>query len=260
MTKTLAIALFALGVCPSVGAESTLPLFRLDQSTLSTSRQLLVVVTDSWKSVEGRLWRFDRKDQAASWTQRERPWRIVVGRNGMAWGIGNHGGPPPKAARVKREGDGCAPAGIFSLVEAFGKRSTRSAKVTQFPYRQLSPTMRGIDDPRSRYYNRIVDQAQLGKPDWQRAESMLRKDPFYDWGIVVAHNWKPFPARGSCIFLHTWKGPTVGTAGCTAMPEKRMISLVRWLESEKNPRFVQFPSLVYRSLKPNARLPELRTE
>ena len=260
MVKILAIVLFALGTCWSFGAEPTLPGFRLDSKTLSTSRQLIVVVTDSWKSVEGSLRIYDRKDQAASWTQREQPWSIVVGRNGMGWGIGEHGGPPPKAAAVKREGDGYAPAGIFSLVEAFGRSSTTAAQLTRFPYRQLSSSMRGVDDPRSRYYNRIVDRAQIGKPDWQSAEIMLRKDPLYDWGIVVAHNWKPFPAQGSCIFLHTWKGPKVGTAGCTAMPEERMISLVQWLDSAKNPRLVQLPSPVYRSLKRQSGLPELQTK
>ena len=250
------MVLLALGMHPSFCAEATLPSFRLDQSTLSTSRQLIVVITDSWKSVEGRLWRFDRTGEAASWVLRDRPWRIVVGRNGMGWGIGEHGGPPPNAVRVKCEGDGCAPAGIFSLVEAFGKRSMKAARITRFPYRQLTSTMRGVDDPRSRYYNRIVDQVQIGQPDWQSAERMLRKDPLYDWGIVVAHNWKPYHARGSCIFLHTWKGPKAGTAGCTAMPEDRMISLARWLDRAKKPKLVQFPSEVYRRLQRQGRLPE----
>ena len=120
--------------------------------------------------------------------------------------------------------------------------------------------MRGVDDPRSRYYNRIVDQDRVGKPDWKSAEIMLRKDPLYDCGIVVAHNWQPYPALGSCIFLHTWKGPKVGTAGCTAMPEERMITLARWLDRAKKPTLVQFPTQIYRSLDDQARLPELLTE
>ena len=248
---------FVLGASLAFSAESEVPSFDADQSLLSSSRQLLVVVTDHWESVEGKLWLFERKEEGDSWKQRELPWRVVVGKHGMAWGIGEHGGPPPKRLRVKREGDGCAPAGIFSLVEAFGKSSAATAKVRHFPYRQMTPSMRGVDDSRSRDYNRIVDFTEIGKPDWQSAESMLRKDPLYDWGIVVAHNWQPFPERGSCIFLHTWKGPKIGTAGCTATPEERMISLVRWLSLAKKPLLVQLPASEYRAFEKRLQLPSL---
>ncbi len=52
--------------------------------------------------------------------------------------------------RIKREGDGCAPAGVFALHEVFGYASFAEARITRFPYRQLTSSLAGVDDPRSR--------------------------------------------------------------------------------------------------------------
>jgi L,D-peptidoglycan transpeptidase YkuD (ErfK/YbiS/YcfS/YnhG family) len=30
---------------------------------------------------------------------------------------------------------------------------------------------------------------------------------------------------GSCIFIHVWRSPTTGTAGCVAIPEARVVAL-----------------------------------
>jgi D-alanyl-D-alanine dipeptidase len=61
--------------------------------------------------------------------------------------------------------------------------------------------------------------------------------------------------RGSCIFLHIWAGPSKGTAGCTAMPQPRLETLLRWLDAKKRPLLVQLPEAVYARLRDAWRLP-----
>ena len=246
---------FLVMIVPAI-AQDQEP-FRPHSMISAETQQLLVVVTTDWHQVPGRLWRFEREGKDHAWRPNGRAWPIVVGRHGLAWGIGEHGGPPKNAPQIKREGDGCAPAGGFALMEAFGKASLRDVGIQHFPYRQMSPSMRGIDDPNSRYYNRIVDELTAKNPDWQSAEMMWREDALYDLGIVVGHNWRPHPGRGSCIFMHTWRGLGIGTAGCTAMTASRMETLAKWLIYEKKPLLVQLPAAEYEFYKESMKLPSL---
>ena len=84
---------------------------------------------------------------------------------------------------------------------------------------------------------------------------MLRSDELYRWGIMVKHNWKPYPGYGSCIFIHLWRGPGQGTAGCTAMAPQNMKSLLHWLDVKKYPLLIQLPEAEYEKLKKSWRLP-----
>jgi hypothetical protein len=79
---------------------------------------------------------------------------------------------------------------------------------------------------------------------------MRLPDDRYKWGIVVAHNLPPLPGAGSCIFLHVWKNSATTTVGCTAMPEKALVTLLRWLDPAKDPLLIQMPLPVYREIFP----------
>src|ERR1044071_1693860 len=77
------------------------------RSPLAGSRQLVVVTTPAWDSVQGTLRRFERKGAKGSWTQTGEAFPVVVGRSGLGWGAGlieTEGAGPSK-----REGDGRAP-------------------------------------------------------------------------------------------------------------------------------------------------------
>ncbi len=169
----------------------------------------------------------------------------------MAWGIGLHGGCQPDAP-CKHEGDECAPAGIFALEEVFG---LTAAPQLHFPYRQIHADTEAIDDPRSRYYNRLIDVREVPRKDWSSSERMLRADDIYLWGIVVRHNWQQKPDTGSCIFLHTWLGPEQGTSGCTAMPSVVLQKLIQWIDQAKRPVLVQLPVTEYGQLQLTWKLP-----
>ena len=222
---------------------------------LDRSRQLVVVTAVDWRAVSGEVRLFERTD--SSWRPVAPPQKVVLGRAGLAWGIGLHG-TGETAGGIKSEGDGKAPAGVFPLIEAFGFGSAEDTKLgSRFRYRQLTDRDEGIDDPQSRHYNRIVDAGAVGGRDWKTSEPMRRIEP-YRWGVVVGHNWDQVPGAGSCIFLHVWEAAGVPTSGCTAMAEDQMLRLLRWLDRTKKPVLVQLPAEEYRRLRVSWTLPELQ--
>jgi D-alanyl-D-alanine dipeptidase len=161
----------------------------------------------------------------------------------MAWGKGLVA-VEPAADPVKREGDGKAPAGLFTLGTAFGYAPTASS---QWPYRTLTPTTECVDDSQSAHYNTLVEGASIGK-DWSSSERM-RSEAGYRQGIVIEHNTPASPASGSCIFFHIWRAPDVPTAGCTAMDPADIAGLIDWLDPRRSPLLVQMPAAHYERLR-----------
>lgn len=218
---------------------------------LEKARQALVVVSPTWESVQATLTRWERTESGA-WRQVGSPMPVVVGDKGMAWGLGAH---PPEAnrGRIKREGDGCAPAGIFELKRMFGSR--QKFEPGTLPYQEMRSDTAGVDDPESRYYNQIVQPGPGIVKDWQSAERMLIPD--YKIGIVVEHNTNPpVKGAGSCIFMHIWMGPNTGTAGCTATTPTYMRALAEWLRKDAKPVLIQMPQSEYERYQESWKLPD----
>src|SRR5581483_9500069 len=103
------------------------------QSLPENCQQCVVVTTDSWSATSGTLSTFER--DGADWRVRKSQVPVVVGKNGLGWGIGVNNIFPDERP-TKQEGDNKAPAGIFKLTSVFGY--ARSA-ATQMPYRQVTP-------------------------------------------------------------------------------------------------------------------------
>jgi len=208
--------------------------------------QAVVSVTADWDSTDAVLQRYERTSARAPWRAVGAPWRGTVGRTGLAWGRGigpaSHGTGP-----VKHEGDGKAPAGIFRLGPAFGYAPADSVEWIRLPYVHSLPSVKCVDDSRSRYYNRgLVDQDTVATPDWDSHEEMRLATGVYRLGIWVSHNDSPpEPGGGSCIFMHIWQGPGIPTVGCTAMEGADIEALLRWLDPRARPVLVQAPRAAY---------------
>jgi len=219
---------------------------------LDDARQIVVVTTADWNSVSGMLRRFERDGSHAAWKAVGRPFPIVVGKTGLAWGSGliaNERLGADASDPVKREGDGKAPAGVFSLGTVFGY-APQLLPGSRMPYVPLTPSVECVDDVKSQHYNRIVDRQRIGTPDWSSSEHMLRDDELYHWGVMVNHNVDPTrPGDGSCIFLHIWRAAGEGTVGCTAMPKEDVERLIQWLDPAKSPLLVQMPRGQYDKLR-----------
>lgn len=223
---------------------------------LDHSTQLIVVTTSGWDAIDGHLQRYQRAALGTAWQPIGDPVTIVVGKTGTAWGIGTAALPHNPEDPIKREGDGRAPAGIFSLGPAFGYAAHAPAD-WKMPYLALTSTTDCVDDPHSPHYNRLLDRATV-TPDWNSAEHMRDAGEAYRWGLIIDHNSpNPRPQGGSCVFMHIWAGPSIPTVGCTAMPEQQIKVILAWLDPSARPLLVQMPLSQYRKLQKSLRLPPL---
>lgn len=218
------------------------------------AQQMIVVVTPDWNASAGRLQTFERSGQGWHAVAPAQP--VTVGRAGSAWGVGQH--PAQSGGPQKQEGDGRAPAGVFTLGEAFGY-APRLA--TALGYQPMQASHYCIDVPASPLYNRIVDSREVGEPAVKGATEPMRRDLHadgdvrYKEGFVIQHNPGNASGAGSCIFAHLWKAPGEATAGCTAMAEPVMDHLLGWLDRRRHPVFVLLPQAEYARLRDAWQLP-----
>lgn len=200
-------------------------------------QQVVLVLAPDDHSKVARLWLMQR-ETGSGWRVADGPLAVTLGHQGLAWGKGEHTAPPPACFRIKHEGDKCSPAGVFRIPLAFGLFPAAEAKWLKLPYTPLTPSIVGVDDPKSRFYNQIVDNTQVER-DWDSNEPMSRHTHAYRWGAFISHNPEGTPGLGSCIFMHLWGGPGSGTSGCTAMSEEDIKRVLGWLDPAKEPRLVQ---------------------
>jgi len=223
----------------------------------SKSLQSVVVTTKDWSAVQGKAQVFERKSTKAKWKAVGESFAVVVGKNGLAWGTGLNELPSDTGMiLMKKEGDGKAPAGIFSLTETFG--SSAKPDFVKLPFTRLEEFTECVDDVESFHYNKIVNRMKVGIFDWKSSEKMLAVGAEYDLGVFVAHNSNPVTkGAGSCIFLHIWKDAESGTSGCTAMQRENLETIMTRLEAAKNPVLIQLPENAYKEFQTKWKLPRL---
>lgn len=193
---------------------------------LNESRQLIVVEVSNPDASAAMMRRYQRAKLNEAWRAIGKPIPVVIGKHGLT----SH----------KREGDLKSPAGIYTLGLAFGfsKQLNKQSKLNTIT---IKSTTLCVDDPKSKYYNQIIDAKQIKQHDWQSAERMHDYPVHYRVGIVVNYNTNhPQPGVGSCIFLHVKPKTSHATAGCVAMPEREMISILRWVDPGKHPLVILY--------------------
>ncbi|MEL7221812.1 MAG: L,D-transpeptidase family protein, partial [Bacteroidota bacterium] len=143
----------------------------------------------------------------------------TVGYNGIA------------ALGEKREGDGKTPAGTYNLGQFFGYDDDLNLKsISRFI--ELEPHHYWMSDSSSPLYNTLIEY----DPSPLVAEKMERDDHLYKYGIIIDYNTEPaVPEKGSAIFLHIYRSPKKPTAGCVAVSEEDIVSLIYWLETAEQP-------------------------
>lgn len=231
------------------------PVASHDATAWSQSRQMVLVSASGWDDTHATLRRYVR-DADGGWQRVGEAIPVSLGRNGSAWGLGLH--PAQADGPQKREGDGRAPAGVFTIGTAFGYVD-RAA--TPLPYAAMGVDDYCIDVADSPLYNRIVNAGTVGRAAVEGSTETMRLDlhnsgdPRYRLGFVIEHNPQAIRGAGSCIFAHLRRSPDETTAGCTAMDNAELEALMAWLDPAQSPVFVLLPDTALKSLATSWHLP-----
>jgi L,D-peptidoglycan transpeptidase YkuD (ErfK/YbiS/YcfS/YnhG family) len=204
----------ALVSCGNAAADDACP------AALAVATRLVLVVVPDMRSVAATVRRFERNAPGANWHEIGTAAPAVVGKAGLGWGWTFAGDAEP-GEPVKREGDMRAPAGFYPLGRPFGLAPAG------FPaYLRLQPEESFcVDDPGSPAYGAIVPRAAAGRA--ASGEEMW-KVPLYRYGLVVDYPANRAAKGGSCVFVHVWRSPQSGTAGCVALAEDGVKALQAW--------------------------------
>ncbi|HEU5265641.1 MAG TPA: L,D-transpeptidase family protein, partial [Jatrophihabitans sp.] len=130
------------------------------------------------------------------------------------------------------------PIGSFTLTQAFGAYSDPG---TALPYTHTNSHYWWISDTSSSRYNTM----QYCHPGCTFAHSpnehLYYERPYYNYAVVIDYNTRNAPGgvhvgRGSAFFLHVTDG--AATAGCVAISQTKLVSLMRWLTPSAHPRIL----------------------
>ena len=184
---------------------------------LADAQRLILVTALSMNATTATLQLFERATPKDPWRALAGAEPALLGRAGMAWSYFfrefRRGSEP-----VKRDGDKRAPAGIYPIGRSFG-----IVPSSQPDYLKITKDTVCVDDPSSPAYNTITSRSQVGPK--VSVENMSRAVPMYRRGLMVDYPTDAKARAGSCIFIHVWKSPVSGTAGCVALPEPRVEAL-----------------------------------
>ena len=182
--------------------------------TLGNAQQVILVTADNYDTKSAKIQTFEKADGK---------WKQVLTANGV---LGQKG-----FALSKKEGDMESPTGKYTIGTAFGRYANPGTKL---PYRKITANDVWVDDSKSSLYNTWQQKPANGR--WTSAENM--DIPAYDYGFVINYNESRTPGKGSAIFFHVG---TNYTAGCTATSKEQVVSILKWLNPEKNPVIIQSP-------------------
>ena len=218
------------------------------------TKQVILGIAEDWDSSYVTLSRYER-GRFGKW-RRAATWKGRLGRKGLAWGLGLH--DIPAGAKLKREGDGRTPAGIFDISQGAYGYAASIKKQASLPYRQITSRCLWYEDPKSPYYNsfRWIDHEP--QTTAEKKAQMHQDDDAHSLKLFIAHNAPPraYPGYGSSIFFHIWREDGAKpTAGCTTMSESNLKAMISHIDPQKKPRYIVLPKSVYLRVKSHWLLP-----
>ena len=184
---------------------------------LANAKRLVLVTAATMNDTAAAMRLYERASARENWRALGAAEPALIGRTGMGWSpffvqLARRGEP------IKVEGDKRAPAGIYPIGRSFG--TVASSRPNHL---QVTSDTICVNDPSSPAYNTIASRSRIGPA--VRAENMSRALPMYRRGLLLDYPTDARKKAGSCIFIHVWRSPTTGTAGCVAVPEPRVEAL-----------------------------------
>jgi L,D-peptidoglycan transpeptidase YkuD (ErfK/YbiS/YcfS/YnhG family) len=132
------------------------------------------------------------------------------------------------------ESRSATPVGSFTVTQAFGALANPG---TALPYVHTADADWWISEPGPLYNTHQHCSGGCAFTQGDPNEHLRAITPQYDYAVVIDYN--RFPVRqgaGSAFFLHVTDGSA--TAGCVAIPQSRLVSIMKWLDPAAHPRIV----------------------
>lgn len=128
------------------------------------------------------------------------------------------------------------PAGSFTMTQAFGRYGDPG---TSLPYFVTNPSDYWISQAGSTY-NTHQRCSSCGYNNGSN-ERLYYVNPEYNYAVLIDYNTRNAPGgvragKGSAFFLHVTDGSA--TAGCVAISQSKLTSLMRWLTPSAHPRIL----------------------
>jgi L,D-peptidoglycan transpeptidase YkuD (ErfK/YbiS/YcfS/YnhG family) len=130
------------------------------------------------------------------------------------------------------------PVGSFSLTQAFGAYSDPG---TALPYFTTNSSDWWISQAGSLYNTHQHCASGCGFTHGAPNEHLAYELPYYRYAVVIDYNTRNAPGgvrqgRGSAFFLHVTDGNA--TAGCVAISQAHLVSIMKWLTPAAHPRIL----------------------
>jgi L,D-peptidoglycan transpeptidase YkuD (ErfK/YbiS/YcfS/YnhG family) len=189
----------------------------------SGATRVITVVAAHYSSTTATLQAWDRAP-GGGWLKHGGAIRAHVGSQGLT--------------NYPSESKSATPVGSFTLTQAFGALSNPG---TGLPYFTTTSADWWISQSGSLYNTHqhcsAGCQFTLGDPN----EHLSAIRPQYNYAVVIDYNTRNSATgvqqgKGSAFFLHVTDG--TATAGCVAIPQDTLVSIMRWLTPAAKPRIL----------------------
>ena len=128
----------------------------------------------------------------------------------------------------KIEGDNATPSGTFALRQLLYRADRLALPVTSLMTRAIQHNDGWCDAPEDAYYNQWVSM-----PHATSAEHLWRDDHVYDLIVVTGYNDAPMiSGKGSAVFMHVATADYAPTAGCVALSQFDLLSVLEAVSPE----------------------------
>jgi L,D-peptidoglycan transpeptidase YkuD (ErfK/YbiS/YcfS/YnhG family) len=136
------------------------------------------------------------------------------------------------------EGRSATPMGSFTLTQAFGALANPG---TGLPYFHTDAADWWISQAGSLYNTHQHCSSGCAFTQGAPNEHLAYETPYYNYAVVIDYNTRNSPTgvragAGSAFFLHVTDGGP--TAGCVAIPQSTLVSIMRWLTPAAHPRIL----------------------
>jgi L,D-peptidoglycan transpeptidase YkuD (ErfK/YbiS/YcfS/YnhG family) len=238
LAAVLTAATLGLAAVPIANAAEVPPYHPSRLAHVATAGQVIVVTATSSTTSYATVRAYER-DGEGGWTQVVKATPARLGWSGLA------------LEADRRQGTGKTPAGTFAIVSAFGRKADPG---TELPYTQVDRNDAWTYNPR---YPSTYNMFQSVDRSWASyggyVEHLWSYGTQYNYVSVLDYNLPEGPITtgpngvrrtsnpantraGGGIFLHVTNGKV--TAGCIAVPESTMRSILQWLDPDRKPVIV----------------------